>query len=351
MQTKENSQISQEFGLGEQVEAVLESLPWPAIALDERGLVAFVNEHAAARQSPHTGHVAGQPLAALFPQYAQALRGSAPWVESQEVEVSRESDHGPVHERVYLRQIPGGSYLVILDETAPYETERDRAQTARLASIGFMLAGVCHEVSNPLAATYSMVQLMQSQEELSETALREGLDRISVNVKRILEVSRRINEFCRIGQRDRVPIDDAVDEALTLIRQDRRYQEVEVEHLRDSSARVRGDAGHLRQIVYNIVLNAAQAMNGRGRVLIRAHCAADGASTLTIEDNGPGIAPDHIEDLFTPFFTTKPSGEGTGLGLAITRDLVREHGGEITAANRIEGGARFEIIFPGEKSD
>ncbi len=351
MQTKETSQIPQEFDLGEQIEAVLESLPWPAIALDDGGSVAYVNEHAAARQASHIEHVAGQPLAALFPDYAQALRGSAPWAEPQEVELSRESEQGPVHERIYLRHIPGGSYLVILDETASYETERDRAQTARLASIGFMLAGVCHEVSNPLAATYSMVQLMQSQDELSETALREGLDRIAANVKRILQVSRRINEFCRIGQRDWVPIDDAVDEALTLVRQDRRYQEVEIEHLRDASVRVRGDAGHLRQIIYNIVLNAMQAMNGRGRVMIHAHRAGDGTGTLVIEDNGPGIAPDHLEELFTPFFTTKPSGEGTGLGLAITRDLVREHGGDITAANRAQGGARFEITFPGEKSD
>lgn len=350
MRINETSHIPQELGFSDQAEAVLGSLPWPAIALDDHGRIVYVNDHAVAHGGIRSQQAVGQKLGALFPQYTRALKGDAPWAEPQEVEVTRPGDHGHIHERIFLRQIPGGSYLLILDETSFYENERDRAQTARLASIGFMLAGVCHEVSNPLAATYSMVQLLQSQEELSEPALREGLDRIAVNVKRILQVSRRINEFCRIGQNDDVRIDDAVEEALALLREDRRYQDVIVEHHKEPSISVRGDAGHLRQIFYNIVLNAFQAMGGSGRVIIRSERRDDGSYAILVEDTGPGIPPDHIDDLFTPFFTTKPSGEGTGLGLAITRDLVREHGGEISAANRPEGGARFELEFPGEKS-
>jgi signal transduction histidine kinase len=335
----------------EQVEVFLGSLPWPAIALDPDGRVTYANEHVKELWGLQRERMQGRHLETLLPDYVRALRGDPPWMTPQEAEISRPRDRGHVHERVWVRTIPGGAYLLIRDETAALESEREQAQTARLASVGFMLAGVCHEVSNPLAATYSMVQILQSQNEISEEVMRDGLDRIAANVKRILEVSRRINEFCRIGKPVPLRVDDAVREALAMLHVDARIGGVTVEHRGNAAAIVASDIGHLRQVFYNLVLNACQAMAGAGKVVIRSERESSGRVSVFVEDTGPGIPSEHLDRLFDPFFTTKPSGEGTGLGLCITRDLVREHGGVITAANQPDGGACFHLEFPGENSN
>jgi K+-sensing histidine kinase KdpD len=108
---------------------------------------------------------------------------------------------------------------------------------------------------------------------------------------------------------------------------------------------VQGDAGRLEQVVFNLLLNASVAMKGRGRIVIRASCEEGDspAVVLTVADDGPGIAPEHIEHIFDPFFTL---GGGTGLGLSIVFGIVQAHGGTISAKNRAEGGAEFTLRFP-----
>jgi two-component system NtrC family sensor kinase len=97
--------------------------------------------------------------------------------------------------------------------------------------------------------------------------------------------------------------------------------------------------------VFNIFLNAAQAMQGEGRIEAQAR-SANGQIALSVRDTGPGIAPEHLAHVFEPFFTTKEPGEGTGLGLAISYEIVHELGGNLAAANDPRGGARFEIVLP-----
>ena len=95
----------------------------------------------------------------------------------------------------------------------------------------------------------------------------------------------------------------------------------------------------MEQVAYNLLRNAVHA--ARSRVRIRTF-----AGELVIEDDGPGIAPEHLARIFEPFFTTKPPGEGTGLGLAVVHGIVTEHGGRIVAENRPEGGARLRVTLP-----
>jgi C4-dicarboxylate-specific signal transduction histidine kinase len=103
--------------------------------------------------------------------------------------------------------------------------------------------------------------------------------------------------------------------------------------------------GELEQVVFNVFLNAAQAMQGRGRIEARA-TAGKAHIVLAIRDSGPGIAPEHLARVFDPFFSTKPPGEGAGLGLAISYEIMHELGGSIRAANHPQGGAVFEIELP-----
>jgi len=227
------------------------------------------------------------------------------------------------------------------------EAEQLSAQTQRLASLGFMLASVCHEVSNPLAAISSMVQILQSKRGVSPETLERGLASIASNIARVFAITKKLGDFSRVTGDAPVPvaIDDAVEEAAALLRHSPCGHAVGVDYRGARGAAVLARPGELQQVVFNIFLNAAQAMQDAGR--IEAYARADGPQvTLSIRDRGPGIPAEHLGRVFDPFFTTKQPGEGTGLGLAISYEIVHELGGTIHASNHPEGGACFEVVMP-----
>lgn len=220
------------------------------------------------------------------------------------------------------------------------------AQTQRLASLGFMLASVCHEVSNPLAAVSSMLQILQSKRGITPETLEKGLASMEANIARVLAITKKLGDYSRVhGEPAPVAIDGAVQVAETLLRHSDCGQAVEVRYRGVPGATVRLRPGELEQVVFNIFLNAAQAMAGAGRIEA-ATTRENGRITFSVRDTGPGIAAEHLPRVFDPFFTTKPPGVGTGLGLAISYEIVQEIGGTIRAANHPDGGACFELVLP-----
>jgi two-component system NtrC family sensor kinase len=221
------------------------------------------------------------------------------------------------------------------------------AQTQRLASLGFMLASVCHEVSNPLAAVSSMLQILQSKRGVTPETMEKGLASISANVARVVAITKKLGDYSRVGSEPPAPlaIDDAIEAAATLLRHTSCGQAVTVDYRGASGVTVLTRPGQLEQVVFNIFLNAAQAMHGAGRIEARAK-KENGQIALSVRDTGPGIAPEHLSRVFDPFFTTKQPGDGTGLGLAISYEIVHELGGTISAQNHPQGGARFEVVLP-----
>ena len=220
------------------------------------------------------------------------------------------------------------------------------AQTQRLASLGFMLASVCHEVSNPLAAVSSMLQILQSKRGITPETLEKGLASIESNIARVLAITKKLGDFSRVtGEAAPRALDEVVETAATLLRHSPSGSGVQLDYRRAPGAMVRARPGELEQVVFNIFLNAAQAMQGTG--IIQAEARPNGREVmLSIRDRGPGIAQEHLGRVFDPFFTTKQPGEGTGLGLAISYEIVHELGGNLLAANDPRGGARFEIVLP-----
>jgi len=221
------------------------------------------------------------------------------------------------------------------------------AQTQRLASLGFMLASVCHEVSNPLAAVSSMLQILQSKRGVTPETMEKGLASIAANVARVVAITKKLGDFSRVGGDAPAPlaIDDAVEAAATLLRHTGHGHGVDIRYQGAPGVTVHSRPGEVEQVVFNVLLNAAQAMQGMG--IIHAEVRPNGKQVvLSIRDSGPGIAPEHLARVFEPFFTTKQPGEGTGLGLAISYEIMHELGGSIHAANDPRGGARFEIILP-----
>lgn len=220
-------------------------------------------------------------------------------------------------------------------------------QTQRLASLGFMVAAVCHEVSNPLAAVSSMLQILQSRRGVTPETLEKGLASIASNVARVVAITKKLGDYSRVSgdAPAAVAIDEAVETAATLLRHSSCGRRVKVDYRGMPGVATFARPGELEQVLLNVFLNAAQAMQGAGRIEAQA-IRANGRIELSIHDSGPGIAPEHLGRVFDPFFSTKPPGEGTGLGLAITYEIVQQLGGSIHAANDPRGGACFNLFLP-----
>ena len=261
---------------------------------------------------------------------------------SQDADVVR--GESGTHEHLCVRRLPIGACIIILEQ--PWrELDPGGAQAARLASLGFMVAGVCHEVANPLTAIHSMVQLLQSSNPLQPEMLERGLEHIASNVKRVLTIARKLNDFSRAGSDNRVlfPVDQPILEAL------QNLPRRPVPGNRDRPRTVAGiwilgDAGHSNR--YSPTSNQCRAGDGRkGRITVTA-----GSSRRLRHDIfsrlRAGIDPLHLPFLLEPFFTTKPAGRGTGLGLAISNEIVLEHGGNVRAENYPGGGACFHVTLP-----
>lgn len=329
----------------------LGGLPWPAIVISDEGRVLRV-----------TGNLPGiEPLptmserpafATIFPDYFSVLRGDTRWRVPQEAKSTRQTPQGVIHERLLLRRTAteswAGSYLLVIDETKSRTQEVTNAQTARLAALGFMVAGVCHEVSNPLASIHSMIQILRADKNIAPELLDRGLDTIAVSVKRLLAISRRLVDFGRADDEPRAtfPVDLAIEEALAVIRHDPRSERVTFTFERDPQALIFGSSNQMQEVFVNLFANGLQAMAGTGKLGIKTQRSGTGRVVVSVTDTGPGIPSEVMPRLFEPFFTTRPRGCGTGLGLSITYEIVREHAGVITAANNSDIGACFRIELP-----
>jgi C4-dicarboxylate-specific signal transduction histidine kinase len=282
-------------------------------------------------------------------------RRSAPQRSGKARDMSRPLDD---EVRALLDAIPGPLMLTGGGDEVLYCNDAMRAQLAtrqeenlqaqRLASLGFMVAGVCHEVSNPLAAIHSMVQILQSRRGVSPATLVKGLDSIASNISRVLAITRKLGDFSRVAGDAPGPIriDAAVQEAISLLRHSRNCESVHVRYRERGTGFAAARPGELQQVIFNVLLNAAQAMEGKGTIDVDAEAGRDGMIRLRVRDGGPGIPPGHLTRVFEPFFTTKAPGEGTGLGLAICYEIVQELKGGMRAANHPAGGAIIEIELP-----
>ncbi len=242
-----------------------------------------------------------------------------------------------------VSETPSGRCVFVLPEAEP------DPQMQRLASLGFMLAGVCHEVSNPLAAIHSMVQILQSRRGVTTETIEKGLGSIAGNIVRVLAITRKLGDFSRVTGDAPQPqaVDAAMREALGLLRHNRWGEDVQVDYHGLPEAITRARPGELQQVLFNVMLNAAQAMEGRGRIEVSAERIEGRRIRVCIRDSGPGIPEENLQHIFEPFFTTKVPGEGTGLGLAICNEIVHELGGSLVASNHPGGGACMELILPG----
>lgn len=257
------------------------------------------------------------------------------------------------------------------------EVPLDDLQRDRLSLIGHMASSIAHELSNPLATIVASAQAMLSfwpgavpgREGLAPPPhlsgpgvpllqLREDLELILAEARRAGDVvhgllaSARHHppewRYCWLG--------DIVRRAVALSRHHLKLHNISLQapwHDPEEGyplwSRLRGDANQLQQVLLNLIINAQQAITatrGYGTVRVNMVPAGHDAILITVEDDGPGVPEALRDDIFQPFFTTKPTGEGTGLGLSISAGIVRAHGGEIRVESHPGGGATFQILLP-----
>lgn len=260
------------------------------------------------------------------------------------------------------------------------EAQTHLVQSEKMASLGQLVAGIAHEINNPLAYVtnnvavldrdvHGIVALLGEYRDtlgdaipeslrIAEAALAleytlESLDRLFVSTKqglhRVREIVVGLRDFSRIDESDRKLINpnDAVRTTLEMVRYQLRHKEINLVVELGDLPLISCFAGKLNQVLLNIVMNAIQAVDPGATIRVRTwSCPESQEVCLALSDNGPGI-PESIRDkIFDPFFTTKPQGLGTGLGLWISSNIVKEHQGRIELETGPTQGTTFTLSFP-----
>lgn len=236
-------------------------------------------------------------------------------------------------------------------------TQEQLIQSESLAAIGQLVAGIAHELNNPLASASSLIQtdieMILKQTEMKQIANKlledlayslKELNRTKEIVKSILDLSRQTQTYL-----ESVNMNSVIDEALQVLHNRYVSMEVTVEkHYDPHLPTIQGNFSNLGQVLINIINNSLQALpEGRGKLSFFTSCHQDKESIVVeCRDDGIGIPPAILKDIFKPFFTTKEVGKGTGLGLYITHEIIKKHAGEIFVSSEVGRGTCFTIALP-----
>jgi signal transduction histidine kinase len=255
-------------------------------------------------------------------------------------------------------------------ESLAEERARALVHAERLAMLGTLAAGVAHEVATPMTFISGNLSLLNEywtllEGWLAEAAMRDAsappqlglivedmptlLRDMSTGVQRTVKLTDGLKRFSRKGGDDfgDCDVNVCVQNALDLCRNRLKYHFKPELRLEGDVPVIQGDAQQLEQVVVNLLVNGADAMEAQGSGSIVVTTWVDnGYVSIAVEDTGPGIPPDKLESIWEAFYTTKVAGKGTGLGLSISKGIVHDHGGRIQAQNRDEGGARFTVTIP-----
>lgn len=333
---------------------IIENAADGVIAIDRQGDVTTMNPAAEMITGYTLNELVGQPYATLFsdPHFASPVLDTlAHGTEHLAQEVSFPARDRTIELSVTTSRIHNpngeliGALVIFSDLTARKETQRRLAQTERLATLGELMAGVAHEVRNPLTAIRGYVQIIRQQ-----TSLPVHQEYLSVVLKEIDSINRVIQQLLdfsrpRQSQWQQVLLNSLIEETLILVQTSGVQARIafNVEQDKELPAIV-ADRELLKQVILNILINAVQAISTCGEIRIRTLSYSATQQAVIIEDNGCGIDIALQKKIFDPFFTTKAS--GTGLGLALSQRIINAHQGDIHVASMPGCGATFTLILP-----
>ena len=350
-----------------ELENTFNSLMDLVVVSDRSGRIVHANLALAERTGKTREALVGRPIEEVIgPDMAKLVSGF--WLEGHEDEVTAvtcEIDDPGLNGvfSVTVTRLHGesseslGLVLIARDITPHAQLEAERAdllnrltQSEKLAALGQLVAGIAHELNNPLQGALGHLELLRATGAFPK-ALRRDVRQIYRETDRAAKIVRNLLVFAgsRKLARRRLSMNAVATRALALRAQACKASGIEVlRHYDEGLPRVLGDPVLLQQALLNVILNAEQAIGDRGgriEVATTLDTALDRIVT-TVRDTGPGIELQVLPHVFEPFYTTKDVGQGTGLGLAVAYGIIQEHGGEIVATNHQDGGALFTIALP-----
>jgi len=306
----------------------------------------------------HIGEVFPPELAEPFKAvFQQALTSDEPVT----IEYSLQMPEGEQHFETRLLRCDNDTIMTIVrnvtkrhqSEEALHRAQAELAQATRLGALGEVAASIAHEVNQPLSAIITNARACLRQLDASPVdvqGVRDALHDVVSDGKRATDVISRIRGMVKQAPQHRgaVSVNDVIENVIALSRRLLRERRVHLHlTLADDLPMVAGDRVQLQQVLLNLVLNAADAMQAtmpRARTLrIRSDRCPHGI-VVSVADSGSGFSDDHLRRVFTPFFTTKP--EGMGIGLSISRSIVEAHGGRLNLTQNSHNGATFELELP-----
>jgi two-component system NtrC family sensor kinase len=238
------------------------------------------------------------------------------------------------------------------DEQLKERATQTIMKSERLATIGQLAAGVAHEINNPLGGilSYSHLVLEDTDEQDSR---RQNLEKIVVQATRCREIVKGLLDFARQTEPEMslADINGILNESLALVEKQALFHNIDVtKHLSPAPLNVMVDTSQIQQVFINMLINAAESIEGQGELVLRVSKIRDGSFVqVEFTDTGSGIPEENIEKLFDPFFTTKEAGHGTGLGLAISYGIIEQHKGSIEVESQMGVGTTFRVNLPLQK--
>lgn len=240
--------------------------------------------------------------------------------------------------------------LILHDVTQRVALERQVQQSEKMVAVGLLAAGVAHEVNTPLTGISSYTQLLRQQMDPKDARV-EWLDKIETQTFRGAKIVSNLLNFARAGGDEDASLDvsKVVADVLSLVSHQLDKSKVRVvKELSPDLPAVMGSENKLQQVLFNLILNARDAMPSGGWLTVRS--SLEGREVVVeVSDTGDGIPEADLPRIFDPFFTTKDVGQGTGLGLAVSYGIVQEHGGSIRVSSLRGQGSRFEVRLPTER--
>jgi two-component system sensor histidine kinase PilS (NtrC family) len=329
------------------------------VTTDLAGRITFLNPAAEEILGQSTDLLIDVPLQRHFPALAAAVEGALPKA-LRRGEVDVRDARGEMRRLGYVVNpltVQGGrrrgrrrasepGLAILLEDLTPLREMQDAIRRKdRLAAVGQLAAGLAHELRNPLASMSGAAELLSrgtglssSERRLMEIVMRET-ERLNALVTDFLAFARPTPIVLQ-------PVDVAAlaDETLGVFRHSPASLHVELLRSGASTLRVYADPSQLRQVLWNLLQNAAEAMQQEGHITVDVGWTQSGLCRLAVADSGPGIDFGDMEHLFEPFFTTKP--QGTGLGLAFVHRIVEAHGGRVDVQSEAGQGATFAVLLP-----
>lgn len=257
-----------------------------------------------------------------------------------------------------------GRFQQVRDDLDAQVQQRTKevVRSEQLASVGFLAAGVAHEINNPLASIAWSAESLESRlheilhgdtppdadQEQEIKLLKTYLRRIQDEAFRCKGITERLLDFSRLGdiQRQDTDLRELVQLVIDMVQHLGKHRDKKIEFQCDQHVIVPVNAQEIKQVVLNLITNALDSLDSHGTVLVSL-CRSQGQAVLTVRDNGVGMTPEVLTHLFEPFFTRRRDGQGTGLGLSITYRIVTDHGGQILAASDGPGqGSQLTVRLP-----